>query len=175
MGRGAAAVVVAAALAAAATTAAAKPPLPTQPQGSGSERTSGAGTIAGAAFVARAALVEADSISGDVSVYLLGRPSGCRVISYADAPFVWVIVHTEGSPLVVGKPSLSNGRDQVQVNFTLKDHYVAVQPGVQLVLTRVDPSKGGTWHGRLSVRKTTYKGKVYAFTGTFAARWCGTS
>jgi hypothetical protein len=48
-----------------------------------------------------------------------------------------------------------------------------VQPKVKLVFTRIDPSAGAVWHGRLTVPQTRFEGKTFAFAGTFAARWCG--
>jgi hypothetical protein len=61
----------------------------------------------------------------------------------------------------------------VQVNFVLWGHYIAVQPGVGLFLTRIDTRKGGVWHGGVRVAKQTIKGRTYSYDGTFAARWCG--
>jgi hypothetical protein len=52
-------------------------------------------------------------------------------VSYADAPYIWIWLHTEGTPPTIGKPWRSNGRTVVQVNFVLQGHYVAVQPGVR--------------------------------------------
>jgi hypothetical protein len=71
-------------------------------------------------------------------------------VSYADAPYIWIWLHTEGTPPTIGKPWRSNGRTVVQVNFVLQGHYVAVQPGVRLVLTRIDPHPDGVWHGQLT-------------------------
>jgi hypothetical protein len=153
----------------------AKTPLPGKAQGSGTERTAGVGTIGGKPFRAVSAIAQYATPGGDIYIYIFGKPvaNACRVVSYADAPYVWVWLHTEGTPPVVGRPSRSNGRDVVQVNFVLQGHYVAVQPGVRLVLTRVDPKPNGLWRGRLTVNKTFLSGKTYAYSGTFAARWCG--
>lgn len=153
-------------------TALARTPLPPRPQGAGKEPTARGGIVGGKRFRARSALAQYDA-SGDIYLYLFQKRVRCRLVTYADAPYIWVWVHTEGTPPVVGKPSLSNGRDFVQVNFVLKGHYVAIQPGVRLVFTRVDPRRNGVWHGRLAVKRTRLKGRVYAYAGTFAARWCG--
>ena len=48
------------------------------------------------------------------------------------------------------------------------------QPGVSIVFTRIDTARNGLWHGRISVPRQKYTGKVYALRGTFAAGWCGT-
>ncbi len=82
---------------------------------------------------------------------------------------------TAGSPLVVGAPSLQRGdKNFVQVSFYVaRTHYYAVQPGVRLVLTRVDAKRNKHWHGKLFVPTTRIEGKTFSFAGTFAARWCG--
>jgi hypothetical protein len=165
-------IVVAAALFAAG--ASGRTPLPPKPLGSGTEPTAGGGVFGGKPFRARFAFAQYDSAGADLYLYLFPRRvAACRPVAYDDAPYVWVIVHTEGSRLRVGTPSASNGRDIVQVNFTFKDHYVSVTPGVTLVFTRVDPARNSLWHGRLTVKKLTYNGLPYSYAGTFAARWCG--
>ena len=89
---------------------------------------------------------------------------------------MWVWIHTEGTPLDVGKAMRTSGTSRfVQVNFVLAGHYIAVQPGVRLTLSRVDTAKGGVWHGHLTVAKTRQSGKTFSYNGTFAARWCGTA
>lgn len=152
----------------------ARTPLPAKPQGSGHEPTAGGGTIGGKPFRAVSAIARYDVPGGDVYIYILGKrvSDPCRLVTYADAPHVWIWLHTEGTRPVVGRPSRSNGRDFVQVNFVLEGHYIAVQPGVRLVLTRVDARQDGVWHGRLTVKKAALDGKTYAYSGTFAARWC---
>ena len=165
--------VVAAVLAAG---AAAKTPLPAKPQGAGAEPTAGGGVMSGAPIRPRYAVAEYDALGDDLYLYLSAKPIACSgTLGYEQAPFVWVIVHTEGTPPRVGKPSLSNGHDIVQVNFTFKDHYVSATPGVTLVFTRIDPRRNGVWHGRLTVKKLSYQGHPYSYGGTFAARWCGKS
>ena len=165
---------VASALVLALPAAWAKTPLPIAPQGSGRDPTAGGGTIAGKPFRAVSAIAQYDVPGGDVYIYILGKrvSDPCRLVTYDDAPYVWIWLHTEGTRPVVGKPSRSNGRDVVQVNFVLEGHYVAVQPGVRLVLTRVDPRRNGVWHGRLTVKTASLDGRTYAYAGTFAARWC---
>ena len=148
-------------------------PLPAKPQGTGAEPTAGGGVMKDVPIAARYAVMQVDSPGGDLNLYLSSKRLGCGIVGYNSAPFVWVIVHTQGSPPVVGKPSLSKGHDIVQVNFTFKDHYVSATPGVRLVFTRIDPRKNGVWHGSLTVKKLMYQGHAYSYKGTFAARWCG--
>lgn len=153
-----------------------KTPLPAKPQGSGGEPTAGGGTIGGKPFHAVSAIAQYDVPGGDIYLYIFSKPisSACQLVSYADAPYIWVWLHTQGTPPIIGSPWKSNGREFVQVNFVLQGHYVAVQPGVHLVLTRIDPHPNGVWHGQLTV-KAVLNGKAYAYAGTFAARWCGKS
>jgi hypothetical protein len=44
---------------------------------------------------------------------------------------------------------------------------------VKLVFTRIDATKNHLWHGKLTVPTTHFEGKTFAFSGMFAARWCG--
>lgn len=153
-----------------------KTPLPSKAQGTGEQPTAGGGVVASVPFTARSALVQYDKASGDVYVYLFKKKAGCHLVSFSDAPYVWVWIHTEGTPLDVGRPMRTSGTSRfVQVNFVLHDRYIAVQPGVRLTFTRVDPARRSLWHGRLTVARKTNKGKVFSYSGTFAARWCGSS
>jgi hypothetical protein len=169
-------VLVVAAAGLATSAAFAKTPLPQHAQGAGKEPTAGGGVIGSAPFAARSALVQYDKTSGDVYIYVFKKPTTCHVVSFSDTPYVWVWIHTEGTPLDVGRAMRTSGTSRfVQVNFVLAGHYVAVQPGVRLTLSRVDTAKGGVWHGHLTVAKTRQSGKTFSYDGTFAARWCGTA
>ena len=147
-------------------------PLPPKPRGSGAEPTAGSGVMRGVPVRPRYAIVESESSGGDLYLYLSPKRLNCGTVSYDQAPYVWVIVHTSAAP-PVGKPTTTKGEDIVQVNFTFKDHYVSVTPGVTLVFTRIDPTKNGVWHGRLTVKTLMQQGHAYSYVGTFAARWCG--
>jgi hypothetical protein len=162
------------ALALAAGAGAAKTPYPPPTGGSGAEPTGGAGIGAGVAFHPRFALATYEPIGGHYVLYLTRTPVPCTRTYLAKPPYLTVSVVT-GSPLVVGKPSLQRGAaDFVQVDFFVSPtHYYAVQPGVKLVLTRVDASPNGVWHGTVAVPTTRFEGKTFSFEGTFAARWCG--
>ena len=96
-------------------------------------------------------------------------------ILFADPPYVDVIVDTSGAPILVGHPSPANGKAFVQTDFhpATGTRYYAIQPGVSLTFTHVDPRKNSVWHGTLTVKKQTFEGKVFSYAGTFAARWCG--
>jgi len=116
-----------------------------------------------------------NSIGSNYTIYLTPKPVACRNGLLAPLPYLAVSIVTAGKPLVVGKPSVQSGTENfVQVSFYVaRTHYYSVQPGVRLMLTRIDARKGKQWHGRLTVPKTTVSGKTFTFKGTFAARWCG--
>jgi hypothetical protein len=47
--------------------------------------------------------------------------------------------------------------------------------GLYVYFSPIDLRKNAVWHGLLTVKKLTYKGKAYSYGGAFAARWCGSS
>jgi hypothetical protein len=150
-------------------------PFPPPTAGSGAERTAGSGVGAGVSFHPRFALVTYDGIGGHYVLYLTPKPVGCSKTYLAAPPYLTVSVVTDGSPLVVGAPSLQRGGSNfVQVDFYVAPiHYYSIQPGVRLVLTRVASARNSVWHGRLTVPTTQFEGKSFSFSGSFAARWCG--
>jgi hypothetical protein len=153
-----------------------KTPYPPPTAGTGKEPTAGSGRAGGLTFRPHYALATYDSISGSYVLYLTPKQVSCTRTYLAQVPYLTVSIVTAGSPLVVGRPSLQRGnKNFVQVGFYVaRTHYYSVQPGVGLMLTRVDAMRNALWHGRLSVPKTQISGKNYAsFNGTFAARWCG--
>ena len=86
-----------------------------------------------------------------------------------------VTVDTQGSPLIIGHPSLQNGNAFVQVDFHPAglSKYFAIQPGASITFTRADPGHNAQWHGTLTVKRQTFEGHVFSYSGTFAAVWCG--
>jgi hypothetical protein len=153
-------------------------PYPPPSGGSGTETTGGSGSGEGLTITPKYAYATYDTVLGKYVIYLTAKPVSCTETYYAKPPYLAVYVITDGSPLVVGKPSLQKGdKDFVQVDFFVEPkhptYYTLVQPGVQLVLTHVSTAKNALWHGRLTVPLTLYGGKTYQFSGTFAARWCG--
>src|SRR5215475_5617002 len=97
----------------------------------------------------------AEPIGGHYVLYLTQKPVPCTRAYLAKPPYLTVSIVT-GSLLVVGKPSLQRGStDFVQVDFFVSPtHYYAVQPGVKLVLTRVDAAPNAVWHGTVAVPTT---------------------
>jgi len=165
------------ALAAALPAAAArgKTPIPAKAEGSGSEPTSGGGTMAGESISPNFAVALLDITFDQLEVYLFPRKVACNDVAFAKTPFVDVIVDSQGAPVRIGSPSLQNGHAFVQVEFhpTKGSKYYAIQPGASITFTRADPAKNGVWHGKLAVKRQTFEGKVFAYNGTFAATWCG--
>jgi hypothetical protein len=155
--------------------AGAKTPLPRHPEGAGREPTAGGGIIAGAPFRARYALALLDISFDQVEIYLFPKRIACSDVLLASPPYVDVTVDTSGSPLLVGRPSLQNGRAFIQANFhpATGNKYFAIQPGASITFTRVDTSHPGVWHGRLTVKRQHFEGRLFSYKGTFAARWCG--
>jgi hypothetical protein len=170
-----AATALAGALLLAGSAAAQHTPFPPKTAGKGTEPTAGSGVGAGVTFAPRFALATYDGIGGHYVLYLTPKPLSCGHTYDAKPPYLTVTVVTKSSPLLVGAPSLqTNGDNFVQVDFYVAPiHYYTVQPGVKLVFTRIDATKNHLWHGKLTVPTTHFEGKTFAFSGMFAARWCG--
>jgi hypothetical protein len=168
----AALVVVAALLPASAS---AKTPLPKKPEGAGREPTAGGGVFAGAPFRARYALALLDISFDQVEIYVFPKRVPCSDALLANPPYLDVTVDTSGSPILIGRPSLQNGVAFIQANFhpATGNKYFAIQPGASITFTRVDTSRNGVWHGRITVRRQRLEGRLFSYKGTFAAHWCG--
>jgi hypothetical protein len=153
----------------------AKTPIPAKPEGTGSEPTAGGGLMPGGTFIARFAVALLDVSFDQLRIYLFPKRVACNDILFADLPYVQVTVDTQGSPLIIGHPSLQNGRAFVQVDFhpASMNKYFAIQPGASITFTRVDPGRNGKWHGSLIVKRQRFEGHVFSYSGTFSALWCG--
>jgi len=150
-------------------------PLPTKQEGTGSEPTAGGGVMPGKTFSARYALAQLDTSFNEIEIYLFPTKVACNGIFFANPPYVEVTVDTDGSPLIIGHPSLQNGKAFVQVDFhpaTIKQ-YFAIQPGASVTFTHVDPARNSEWHGSVTVKQQRFEGHVFSYSGTFAALWCG--
>jgi hypothetical protein len=157
-------------------------PYPAQHQGSGREPTAGSGVFAGTRFVPRSALTDyevglsccPDKTVGNVNVFLFERPGvTCRSLEAAKSKrFFSYTVETDGEGLPVARV-VPSGLFQ-QASFNIVGLTTGFQPGVSITFSRIDTAAGGVWHGRIKVPRQTYNHKTYAFTGTFAAHWCGT-
>ena len=162
--------------------AAALGPYPSQHEGTGAEPTSGAGIFAGTAFKPHSALARYElGVSccpskqiGQLDVYLFER-AGVTCAKLDDARSqrnVSYTVETSGKKVPVGHPP--PGSLFQQASFNVTGVTTGFQVGVEIVFTRVDTTPNALWHGGITVPRTTFNGKTYAFKGTFAARWCGT-
>jgi hypothetical protein len=158
-----------------ASAAQAKTPLPTKQQGAGNESTAGGGVMPGKSFSARSAVAVLDISFDQIRIYLFPKRVACSDVAFADPPFVVVTVDTSGSPLLVGRPSLQNGKAFVQVDFhpATGGKYFAIQPGASITFTRLDPARNSLWHGSVTVKLQHFQGHLFSYRGTFAARWCG--
>jgi hypothetical protein len=167
--------VLAAAAALLAVPAGAKTPIPAKQTGAGSEPTAGGGVIAGQSFRAGYAVALLDVSFDQVEVYLFPKRVACSDVLFANPPYVVVTVDSNGAPMIVGHPSLQNGRAYVQADFhpATGSKYYAIQPGVSITFTRIDPARNGVWHGSLTVKRQHFEGHLFAYAGTFAAHWCG--
>jgi hypothetical protein len=167
---------------AAAALASAPGPYPAQHEGTGTQPLSGSGTFAGSSFVPRSAFADYElgasccpqTTVGQVNVYLFeARGVRCATLEQAKGKrFFSYTIETDGKRLPVGRPVPSSLFQQA--SFNVVGLTTGFQPGVSIVFTRIDTSPAGVWHGRIGVPKQRFKGKTYAFAGTFAARWCGT-
>jgi hypothetical protein len=157
-------------------------PYPAQHQGTGREQTLGSAVFAGTKFVPHSALVDyeigksccPDKQVGDVDLYVFERAGvTCAKLEAArSARFFSYSIETDGKRLPVGhSPSSSFFQ---QASFNIIGLTTGFQPGVSIVFTRIDTSRNGHWHGRITVPPNTYAGKHYAYNGTFNASWCGT-
>jgi len=157
-------------------------PYPAQRQGSGREPTAGSCIFAGTRFVPGSALSDYEiglsccpaKTVGNVNVFLFERRGvTCRLLDVAKSKrFFSYTVETDGKKLPVARVT-PTGLFQ-QASFNVVGLTTGFQPGVSIVFTRIETSAGSVWHGRINVPRQTYNHKTYAFTGTFAAHWCGT-
>ena len=129
----------------------------------------------GKSFSAHYAVALLDITFDQLEIYLLPKRVACNEVLFASPPFVQVTVDTQGAPLIIGHPSLQNGHAFVQVDFHPAglSKYFAIQPGASITFTRADPARNGQWHGSLTVKRQTFEGHVFSYSGTFAAVWCG--
>ena len=145
--------------------------------GVGSERTTGGGMIAGVRFTPHSALVVWNRKYNALTLYLLPqRGVTCSKLK-----------HEAARPGRLIQVSIPSGR-KVKVNKPMIAHAVflliprdptkpqqgsGLRNGPKVALSRVDTYPGGVWHGRFTVPQLEYgDGRVYAYNGTFSARWC---
>jgi hypothetical protein len=162
----------------AATAALAAPPpapFPAQRAGSGDESTAGGGLFAGAPYRARSAVIRWNGRIESLDLYLFRkRVTSCAAFEHAvtEPGRVIQIGAARGAVrLPVGSPVRRPLAQFVTQRREPPPQIVFARP-VELVFTRVDTARGGTWHGRVAVKPRRVEGRRYSYAGTFAARWC---
>lgn len=156
---------------------------PPQRQGSGNEPTAGGGVIARAPFHARSALIVEDDLPPgylryQLTLHLFPKRVNCAGIGTATtlnghSRLIYFELRRHG-PVPVGKPVGSSQPQTTGAIFINGRDGQETFSGISLVFTRVDTSRGGVWHGKISVQRQYIVGPSDAYHGTFAATWCGT-
>ena len=146
--------------------------------GVGNEPTSGGGVVAGDRYVTRTAVIAWNRKFNNLTLYLLWRrrvtcPTLRRTIT---KPGHLIQVHVTNSPRVnIARPVASPQVAFLTIyrNSAVPTHIAGLKHGAQLRFTRVDSYPGGVWHGTFKVPRRYYgDGKLYGYSGTFAAKWC---
>jgi hypothetical protein len=146
--------------------------------GFGGQSNSGSGVVAGDPFIARSAVVAWNRRWNTLTLYLVPRPTvTCGTFLRAiGKPGQLIQVYVTNKPRVyVWRPMARPAVAFVTVSSNPKvpEHVSGLKNGAQLTFTRVDSYPGGVWRGIFSVPTRTYgDGKVYGYSGTFAATWC---
>lgn len=146
--------------------------------GLGDEPTSGGGVVAGDRYVTHAAVVAWNRKWNSLTLYLLWR----RRVTCGTLPLTikrpghLIQVHVTSEPRVnVGRPVADPQVAFLTIyrNPKVPTHIAGLKHGAQLRFTRVDSYPGGVWHGVFQVPRRVYgDGKLYGYSGTFAAKWC---
>jgi hypothetical protein len=146
-------------------------------QGAGNQPNAGGGVVAGDKYVTRAAVIAWNRKFGDLTLYLLWRKRvSCATFRHTiTRPGHLIQVH------VTDRPRASVGRvANPQVAFLtifrnpkVPTRIAGLKFGAHLRFTRVDSYPGGVWHGTFRVPRHYYgDGRLYGYSGTFAAKWC---
>ena len=152
---------------------------PLQRAGVGSERTTGGGFIAGQPFVTRSSVVVWSRKWNSLTLYFLRQKNvNCKnVLRVAGLPGPVIQVSITNKPhiIAVTRPVAILGTIFVVIprDPAAPQQASGLKFGPTLTLTRVDTHPQGVWHGRFIVPRRAYgDGKIYAYHGTFAAKWC---
>jgi hypothetical protein len=150
---------------------------PRERMGIGNERTTGGGIIAGTRFTPRSAVVVWKRKWSSLTLYLLAQKGvTCAKLKHeAGRPGRLIQVSIPSAPRVnVNKPTIAQAVFiQIPRDPTKPQQASGLKNGPKVTFTRVDTYPGGMWHGRFEVPHLAYgDGRVYAYKGTFAARWC---
>lgn len=166
---------VAAVLAATASAAPPPAPFPQQHGGTGHEKTAGTGLFASARYRARSAIIRWDGHVKSLDLYLFRRRvdscSGFKRAATEPGRLLQIAIARQAIRLPLGVPVHDALAEFITQRRTPPPSIMPVR-SVVLVLTRIDTTRGARWHGRLEVKPSRIEGRTYAYSGTFAARWC---
>ena len=146
--------------------------------GTGKEPTKGGGVVAGDRYVTRNAVVAWNRKFHTLTLYLLWRRQvSCGTLrNTITKPGHLIHVHVTDSPRVtIGKlvPDAQVAFLTIFRNPAVPTKIAGLRQGARLTFTRVDSYPGGVWHGHFNVPQRVYgDGRMYGYSGTFAARWC---
>jgi hypothetical protein len=146
--------------------------------GTGQQPTSGGGFVAGDRYVARTAAVAWSRKTNDLTLYLIWRKRvSCATLRQViTMPGHLVQVHVTDKPHVAVRTPVGNPQVAFLTIFRnpkVPTRIAGLRQGARLTFTRVDSYPGGVWHGYFAVPKKVYgDGKLYGYSGTFAAKWC---
>jgi hypothetical protein len=146
--------------------------------GVGNEPNSGGGVVAGDRYVTRAAVIAWNRKSNSLTLYLLWRRRvSCATLRQTiTRPGHLIQVHVTDSPRVNIARAVANPQVAfltIYRNPAVPTQIAGLKHGAQLRFTRVDSYPGGVWHGTFKVPRRYYgDGKLYGYSGTFAAKWC---
>jgi hypothetical protein len=152
---------------------------PRERMGAGALVTSGGGTVAGKPYATKSAVVVWSRKWNRLTLYLFWRRgvTCADVLHSADLPGNLVQVHVASVPRVqVGRPMAGT---QVAFVTTFREQantparVAGLKNGAKLTFQSVDSYPHGIFTGWLSVPTRAYAdGKVYGYSGTFAAKFC---
>lgn len=146
-------------------------------RGDGFESTSGVGWFRDRSFTPQSALLFSTELGIELKIYdqQYDCASALSAVSEPHGRSVDVTISKDpaaASSLPIGQPVAgAEGGYTEQLPHNRSESFSTSD--TRLVLTRIDTSLGGYWHGRLSLSQSPGEGQSpYSFSGAFSARWC---
>jgi hypothetical protein len=147
--------------------------------GIGNEPTAGGGTVKGAPYSTKAAIMAWSQRQRTLTLYLIrSRDVNCsnlKKVITRPGNLVQALIKARPIARYVGRriPGQTLQFLTYSRNPDAPVKAAGLTQGVRLVLTRVNSYPRGVWHGTLNVPTKVYGDKkVYGYNGSFAARWC---
>jgi hypothetical protein len=146
--------------------------------GGGKEPNAGGGVVAGDRYVTRNAVIAWNRKWNNLTLYLLWRRQvTCTTLrSTITKPGHLIQVHVTDRPRVPLDRTVTNSQVAFLTIFRnprIPTKIAGLKQGARLKFTRIDSYRGGVWHGTFSVPRKVYgDGRLYGYSGTFAAKWC---